>query len=185
MATASVLWTSAELASAEHLTLETHDAGASLSGTTVLVFDSRPAHIRFVLNVDSEWRTTDVNVDVFGHRRATIDMRVDERGWTVNGVARSDLVDCVDVDLGWTPATNTLPIRRLGLDVGESAEITAAWLQFPELVVVASRQRYVRMGNTTWRYLSGQSDFVLETTADGIVMTYGDDLWIASSVSTI
>ena len=33
---------------------------------------------------------------------------------------------CPDVDFGWTPATNTVPIRRLGLEVGETASITAA-----------------------------------------------------------
>ena len=37
--------------------------------------------------------------------------------------------DCVDVDLSFTPATNTLPIRRLGLDIGEEAEIHVAWLR--------------------------------------------------------
>src|SRR5712664_99467 len=38
-----------------------------------------------------------------------------------------------DIDLAVTPATNTLPIRRLNLEVGQSQEVTAAWLKFPDL----------------------------------------------------
>ena len=37
---------------------------------------------------------------------------------------------CVDLDLGFTPATNLIAIRRLALSVGASAEVTAAWLDF-------------------------------------------------------
>jgi len=36
---------------------------------------------------------------------------------------RTDLAGCSDVDLGWTPATNILPIRRTGLVVGGSTTI--------------------------------------------------------------
>ena len=53
--------------------------------------------------------------------------------------------DCVDVDLSFTPATNTLPIRRLGLDIGEEAEIHVAWLVWPELTVQPVLQRYTRL----------------------------------------
>lgn len=180
----SVLWTSAELGSAEHVVIDRHADGALLSGITVVAFDHQPAHIRFSVSVDADWRTQSVDVEVVGQGRAAIQMRVDEAGWTVNGVRRTDLAGCVDVDLGWTPATNTLPIRRLGLEVGESVEITAAWLRFPELVVVASQQRYVREGESTWRYVSGEHDFVLETNDHSVVTTYGEGLWVARAVST-
>lgn len=178
-----MLWTSAELASAEHFTLESQAGGQLLSGTTVVVFDDRPAHIRYSVGVDHEWRTGAVDVEIVDDRQRTVQMRVDDGAWRVDSVARADLVGCVDVDLGWTPATNTLPIRRLRLDIGESAEITAAWLKFPELVVVANRQRYVREGDRRWRYVSGEYDFVLETNADGVVTRYGDDLWVARATS--
>lgn len=184
MASVSVLWTSAELGSAEHLVIDARADGTMLMGTTVVAFDDRPAHIQFSVNVDTEWRTRAVEVDVVGHGSTTIQMRVDGDGWVVDGVARADLAECVDVDLGWTPATNTLPIRRLGIGVGESARITTAWLKFPEMVVVPSEQRYVREAESTWRYLSGAYNFVLETNNDGIVTKYGDDLWVARAVST-
>ena len=32
-----------------------------------------------------------------------------------------------------TPATNTLPIRRLNLQIGGSKSVIAAWVKFPDL----------------------------------------------------
>lgn len=46
--------------------------------------------------------------------------RGDSGIWRVNGVPDPGLTACEDVDIGATPATNTLPIRRMGLEVGAS-----------------------------------------------------------------
>jgi hypothetical protein len=53
-----------------------------------------------------------------------------------------ELEGCVDVDISATPFTNTLPIRRLGLEPGESAELRVAYVDVPELAVGPARQRY-------------------------------------------
>lgn len=63
------------------------------------------------------------------------------------GFAEHDLplfADAVDVDLAGCPLTNTMPIRRLGVDavgVGERP-LTAAWVSLPDLAVIPSRQVY-------------------------------------------
>jgi uncharacterized protein len=84
----------------------------------------------------------------------------------------------VDVDLSFTPATNTLPIRRLRLDVGEEAEILVAWLVWPELEVRPVRQRYARLAQDRYRY--AQDDFEAELVVDdeGLVLEY-EGLWRA------
>ena len=56
------------------------------------------------------------------------------------------------MDLGFTPATNTLPLRRLGLAVGESAAVRSAWLRFPELRHEPLEQTYTREAARTFRY---------------------------------
>jgi hypothetical protein len=59
------------------------------------------------------------------------------------------LEPALDVDLGFSPLTNTLPIRRLGLlgaAPGTSSTITAAWVLVPALTVVAARQTYTVLG---------------------------------------
>jgi uncharacterized protein len=94
----------------------------------------------------------------------------------VNGAPRADLDGCTDIDLGCTPFTNTLPIRRLGLAVGASAEIVAAWVDVETLLVVASPQRYTRLDERRWRFEGLSSGFVADLDVDehGLVLDYPD-----------
>jgi hypothetical protein len=89
-------------------------------------------------------------------------------------VLAKTLKGCTDIDLGCSPSTNTLPIRRLRLVIGATSTIQAAWVRFPELDVVKAAQTYSRLDEFTYRYTSG--DFSAELTADddGLVMTYAE-----------
>ncbi len=69
----------------------------------------------------------------------------------MNGEHRPDLDGCVDLDLGCTPFTNTLPIRRLPLHIGHSAEITVARVDVETLGVRPEHQRYTRLDTHDWR----------------------------------
>ena len=96
----------------------------------------------------------------------TIELRSDHVGhWEVNGNAARRLRGCSDVDLGWTPATNTIPIRRLDLEVGDTANIGAARFRFPELTSCQPTAIHPD-GIYRWRYRSGDYDFELSTDAD-------------------
>jgi hypothetical protein len=87
---------------------------------------------------------------------------------------------CIDIDLGFSPSTNLLPIRQLSLAVGEEAEVRAAWLPFPSLMFELFSQVYRREGARTYRYESGGGTFVrmLEVNAAGFVTSY-PGLWQA------
>lgn len=85
-------------------------------------------------NVVSGWSTA---VDV------NLELSVDElRRWQVNGVAKPAVEWCVDLDLNFSPSTNLLPIRRLNLEVGQQAEVKAAWLRFPSFELEPLSQVY-------------------------------------------
>jgi uncharacterized protein YdeI (YjbR/CyaY-like superfamily) len=84
-------------------------------------------------------------------------MRLDSDGagnWTRDGEPQPHLEGAPDVDLGFTPATNTLPIRRLDLAVGESGRVRSAWLRFPELRLEPLDQTYTREAERVYRYLA-------------------------------
>lgn len=85
---------------------------------------------------------------------------------------------CLDVDLAFTPATNILPLRRLGLAVGDSREMTAAWVRFPDLSVEPLAQRYTRLDERRVRYESRGGAFTAELEVDelGLVVRY-PPLW--------
>jgi uncharacterized protein len=175
-----ILWHCSLLSSSEHAVLAESQDGYRLRGIAVLPLGELPCHIEYAVAVDRQWRP--------GQARATITTPSGTReivlrsrhgaGWEVNGELMSHLDGCPDIDFGWTPATNTVPIRRLGLDTGGTASITAAWVRFPELDVVASEQQYRRLAIDRWQYTSGEYDYQLVVDPDtGLVLAYGDDLW--------
>ncbi len=144
-----------------------------------------PCHIEYAVAVDHQWRAREARTVITTPSgvRETVLRSHPTDGWELDGIPAPYLETCDDIDLGWTPATNTIPIRRLELEVGESASIHAAWMRFPELDIVGNEQQYTRLSSDRWRYRSGDSDFELVTDPySGLVLEYGDDLWRASTL---
>lgn len=146
-------------------------AEGSLGGTALLIVGGAPCEVRYTVSVDQAWRTRHVEVEQAAGAPMVLDV-VDGR-WQVDGEDRPDLDGCLDVDLEFTPATNTLPIRRLDLAVGEGGDLEVAWLRFPHLRVERARQRYTRLGPDRYEFRMG--DFTAELTVDrfGLVRSYG------------
>ena len=72
--------------------------------------------------------------------------------WRVGTEIQHAVADCVDIDLGFTPATNMLAIRRLGLAIGERAEAPAAWLALPSMKLRVLPQTYHRSAKLEYDY---------------------------------
>ena len=92
----------------------------------------------------------------------------------MNGAHRTDLDGCLDVGLGCTPFTNTLPIRRMQLDVGDAADITTAMIDVETLGVVPVRQRFHRLGARRYAITNLDTDVHVEFDIDeyGLVHDY-------------
>jgi hypothetical protein len=107
----------------------------------------------------------------------SIDLRIRASGrgrWTVNGVDQPAAAGCSDLDLGFTPATNLLAVRRLRLSVGKEAEAPAAYLGFPLWKLTLLEQRYKRVSRTEYEYEAPQFGYrgVLQVSATGAVIEY-------------
>jgi uncharacterized protein len=173
-----LLWQSPRLSSIEHFSYRPALDAATLSGTVVLPREGKPTTIQYQVVVDQDWKvrtSTSTIRDRDGETLVTI--TADEECWWVDGTQRDDLAGCTDLDLGWTPSTNTLPIRRTRLAVGEMTTIRAAWVTFPDLIVRPAHQRYRRTGQLTWMYESGDFAAELTTNPSGFVQQYGEDIW--------
>jgi len=105
-------------------------------------------------------------------------VRHPDGSWTANDLALPELIGLLDVDLSVTPSTNTLPIRRLQLAIGQRADVTAAWVKFPSLDVVPLRQSYRRSAAGCYEYEAHDLGFRAQMSVDdeGLVHTYGG-LW--------
>ena len=124
---------------------------------------------------DENWLTHRVQIErAIGSDVKTLSLSVESRGvWRSSNQELRDVHGCDDVDLTVTPATNTLPIRRLNLQVGSSQSVFAAWVKFPELTVQPLSQRYTRLAKDIYRYESN-TGFSAEIVVDdlGLVTAY-------------
>lgn len=176
----AVLWQASDGGS-EVCVLEAVDRGWRMRGTVLTHEETQPIELRYEVTVDTAWATTGVEVlvTVAGGRTR----RLEELGSVVSGTERPpEYRDCVDVDLSFTPATNTLPIRRLGLEIGEEAEIHVAWLVWPDLTVRRALQRYTRLAEDRYRYRQDEFDAELTVDRQGLVLEY-EGLWRAVAVA--
>lgn len=178
----AVLWRGP--AGLDRCTLDATPSGWRLAGTALLVVADAPYEIRYSVVLDDEWRPATVGAHVQGpgaDRRMALTTD-GTGGWSVTDQPVLELFGATDVDLSWTPATNTIPIRRLGLEVGESASITVAKIAFPEHDIERVIQHYERLSDHAYRYRSGSFTADLTVDEHGLVTAYGD-LWSAVASS--
>ena len=79
----------------------------------------------------------------------------------------------IDVDIGGSPLTNSLPVQRLGLlsaEPGQVTELVSVWVLPPTLEVIASAQTYTALGGHRIRY---------GDRATGVDVEYGRDGWVS------
>ena len=172
----SILWRGNYLRGHEACRLDQHGTEWRLEGTAVFLSDDRPCRLSYLIACDASWNTLRGSVSGWvGDQNVSIEVAVDSNNhWQLNGAERSAVDGCIDLDLNFSPVTNLLPIRRLNLEVGEHAEVKAAWLRFPSFELEPLSQVYTRLDEFTYRYSSGGGEFVRDLTVNkvGFVTNY-------------
>lgn len=185
-----ILWKLVDGVGLEHCRMHLDPDGPSISGTVVTVVEGSPATIRYEVQCDRYWHTREVVIELLtsaevestrlhllsdgdgNWQRIT---ETDERQVRTN---LPQIAGCIDIDLSFTPATNTIPLRRYTLVHGARVKVTAAWVQFPSLLLEPLPQQYTRLEKPYYRYQSFRDGFTtdLEVDEHGIVTTY-PGLW--------
>lgn len=174
----SIHWTGGELSLNEVCRLIRDQDGHVLTGTVIGEFDNLLLEVRYTVRCSVQWQTQSVGLSV--RRQGEFDhvslIRDHAGNWKRDGADLPRLRGVSDVDIAVTPSTNTLPIRRLDLAVGESREVTAAWVRFPSLEIQPLTQRYTRTSDVRYTYESAGGKFRAELEVDehGLVTRYGN-----------
>ena len=117
-----------------------------LEGHTAAVEDGEAWSVQYSIVVDASWLTQ--TAQVVGQSatgRRAVSLEADRAGaWRINGTPAPELDGCLDVDLESSSLTNTLPIHRLALEIGQDADAPAAYVRALDLTVERLEQRYVR-----------------------------------------
>ncbi|MGH2819126.1 MAG: putative glycolipid-binding domain-containing protein [Actinomycetota bacterium] len=156
------------------------ERGLSLAGTVHATEDGAPHELRYEVRTDSRCRTESVTISrLWPGPHLEMRLARDHDGrWRRDSQPLDGFDGCIDVDLGFTPATNTLPIRRLDLGIGERREIEVLWVLFPELSLQRGGQTYERIADDRYAYSSGDFRAELKVDGRGLVLDY-EGLWRA------
>src|SRR5438132_8384402 len=169
-----ILWQGLVTPSMERVVVTASAGGFAFSGLILQAHEDVPYIVRYRIEVDARWRTRTVEIELeVGGQRRLILMADGEGNWWRDGQALELVAGCIDIDLEWSPSTNTLPIRRLGLAPGETKFLAAAWVRFPSLEVERLEQSYERLADGRYRYRSGRFTADLAVDGDGEVLQYG------------
>jgi hypothetical protein len=154
--------------------------GYRLEGYTTAVEEGDAWIVRYTLTLDSNWaaRCAHINArSALGER----DVRLESHGagaWFVDGKPMPELTGCLDVDLEASACTNTCPVQRLGLEVGQATDAPAVYLRAPDLTVERLEQSYRRLPNdgehSRYDYVAPSFNFrsVLVYDEFGLVLDY-------------
>jgi uncharacterized protein len=172
----TIIWRRLDIPGHEFARASVNETGVFIEGTAILVYESAFCKLDYAIRCDSDWRTRKAKVSGFvGAKEIAIEISVDaEKNWRLNDEKISEVDGCIDIDLNFSPVTNTLPIRRLNLTVGERATVRAAWLRFPSFRLEPLEQVYERTAPTIYHYESAGGRFTTEIDVDdfGLAVNY-------------
>ena len=159
----------------EHLILEER-----VADSIVLALDDEhgPFRLTYRLTWDESWCVRQAVLSVVTETSTrSIRLETDGQGrWQDgDGRARDDLEGCLDVDIWPTPFTNSFPMGREAMAVGDRRQFRMAWIFGPDLTVRPQPQAYTRLAERLYRFESlDGSGFTAERPVDDdrIVLDY-------------
>jgi hypothetical protein len=150
-----------------------------LRGTAVFMEAHILGRLDYRILCNSRWETLGAEVlGWVGDEKVKLRIaKTRDNAWSINDLSAPQAKGCLDIDLSFSPSTNLLPIRRLNLEIGQEAEVRAAWLKFPDMTLHPLLQRFRRISEHRYFYDSeiGFST-ELEVNAEGFVVDY-PPLW--------
>lgn len=175
-------WRRLDVPGREEARIQQTAEGWRLSGELEVDETEVHAQLAYVIDCDRSWRTRRATVTGSAAERAVrFVLAADGNGhWKLDGAPLPAVDGALDVDLGFTPATNLLQLRRIALREGEGKDVPVAWLNVGDGTLSLLRQRYERRTARTYWYEAPRFEYaaMLDVDDTGFPKRY-PDLWEA------
>ncbi len=157
---AALLWSRVKDHGLEYCEMETSPL-IVLRGHVVTRLEGKALAVSYVVKCEDSDVTKSVNLScrMDGKANDLSIHRTSDGQWYYNQTKMSQFLGCTDIDLEFTPSTNTIPIRRFHLMPGESKTLTAVWLRLPDLSCSLLTQKYTCIDTGIYLYESVQSGY--------------------------
>mgnify|MGYP003576312057 CR=1 FL=1 len=180
----TVIWKRLDVPGMDACQFHSASEGWEIHGTAIFIADGSPARLTYDIACDNDWSTRAASVSGWiGAKNISLALeRSGAAGWQLNGTPMNGVSALLDIDLGFTPATNTNAIRRLDLQPGREVETIALWLDTSDWTFKPLRQLYRRKSAKVLGYASPLHGFTADISIDsfGVVVDY-PGLWIVAA----
>jgi hypothetical protein len=124
--------------------------------------------IDYTIKTNSNWETLFCElITQFGNARQVISFQGDGKGnWITGGILAINFKGCIDVDIPFTPLTNTLPINRLKLKEQKEENIKVIYIDIMESGIRPVSQKYKRLSGQEYNYQNVPNDFEANISVD-------------------
>jgi uncharacterized protein len=173
------IWTRLDRPGRDTALLRSHRGGWMLQGAAAFDHDRGPATVAYQVEVDARWEARRGTVSGYvGDQAIRHEILRDDHGWRLDDVLVESLKDLVDLDYGFTPATNVLQLKRIRLSLGQKADVPAAWFDLDSVSLIELPQTYQRRGDASYLYEAPTVPYraLLEIAPNGFVRSY-PGLW--------
>jgi hypothetical protein len=159
--------------------LEARAGGWLLRGAAAFDHELGPVAVAYEVQVNSRLETTRGVLSGFvGEATVRREVLRDEQGWRLDGVKVDGLERLVDLDYGFTPATNVLQLMRMALAPGGKTDLPVAWFDLDSAALTELPQSYERRSESSYWYEAPSVPYraLLEIAPNGFVRSY-PGLW--------
>lgn len=175
----NIIWESLDEIGQESLLIAEDDSNIITESVVLGVYEELPYRIWYNINCDKNWRVREVTVKSMGRDSKKMNLISDGKGnWNIDGKIAENLKGCYDIDISVTPFTNTIPIRRMNLEKGESHKINVIYIDAINFMIrpVIQCYTYLSEKNNVHKYLyeNLSSGFTSEIYVDdnGFIIEY-------------
>ena len=156
--------------------------GWTVRGVAVFVHEGGPAALQYRVDCTPDWitRRGEVRGSVGGDGVDLSIARDRDGRWLLNGSEAKAVAGLVDLDFGFTPATNFQQLQRIRLGIGQATDVVVAWLDACSCELTVLPQRYERRDELSYWYESPTAGYeaLLAIRPDGLIDEY-PGLWRA------
>ena len=170
----SIRWRSIEHGGLEQLRISEWDDGIKVRSTIVGAVGEVRHGVMYEVSLRPDWTFEAILLQRTDGVMSVLRRGDGDRWFDMHAEELPELSGCIDIDFEMTPFTNTLPIRRAPLQIGETRRFRIAYIPADTLEPFPTEQLYARLDERLYRFETGDGSFTADISVDehGLVTDY-------------
>lgn len=171
---ASIRWRSVEHGGLEQLRINEWDDAIKVRSAIIGAVGDMRHGVMYEISLGLDWTFEAILLQRTDGVMSVLRRGKGDEWFDMHAEELPELRGCIDIDFEMTPFTNTLPIRRAPLAIGETRRFRMAYIPADTLEPYPAEQIYTRLDHDLYRFETADGSFTADITVDenGLVVDY-------------